>query len=660
MFLQSSSSTDQNLEERYGGERFIEEHLTAAATSYQQGFLPPLQHFLPAFQVNTSVSLLHRLASCLKVDSLLSKLGLSKSTFVRYFGVDVPKRAKYLYYGLSSTKIIFLLLSLFALFSIVRFEYFLQFLPFVVQFLCLFCMLVSSASALINYEHLDEFRVWSLVLNHYEPELETKNAEKKFQARWHLPYLGLFLSLILFIALQPFVSSLVIVFYFPLFVAVSWLSLMNSVRRVGLFEHLPASLFFISLAARNINGFSNAMDLIFVSLFNLSDYVPILEVPSFQFTAGTSVIFVSLEVCSLFQAAWILNVIVCCVRKGFLPTMTLLVTWSWLSLTFVSVQSLSSSSQVFYPLAVWLLLFLSPAFKELFSSALPIFFILFLLTRLGVGIDVYVACAVGYILSYYLLHKFLPTIFTVVKSFLFWFSVFGLLGSHFQKSHFTKPSNLKWDSFQNICVPSTETEAKLVASCRHLEGLAISWSGTVSEVRIVSLTNWPELILSSLPLPDELKNFISCQVGEKIPDCKRSDSSLQDYERCVLLAATLGKDRCSLDIWNVYKFVAEVSMDSNYWKLGQDSHSISLMLDNYFSSVALDLKEGSEITFEGILVGGIGTERPRVSATKMRCPGCEVPEVKSGGKNVNFSSAPYTKLVVSSLCTFFLGPTLVI
>ncbi|KAF2358511.1 Wolframin family, partial [Trinorchestia longiramus] len=99
--------------------------------------------------------------------------------------------------------------------------------------------------------------------------------------------------------------------------------------------------------------------------------------------------------------------------------------------------------------------------------------------------------------------------------------------------------DLKWTAFRNICVPSKNVEAETWIACQPLQGMLVSWSGEVVDVRVTSVTNWPKSLLSVLPLPEEVRNFVACRIGREVSPCNRVNMELVDYERCVLVTKIL-------------------------------------------------------------------------------------------------------------------------
>uniref|UniRef100_A0A6A7FU75 Wolframin-like isoform X1 n=1 Tax=Hirondellea gigas TaxID=1518452 RepID=A0A6A7FU75_9CRUS len=662
----SQMSQSATLEARYGGERFVEEHMTAAATSYHQGYLPPLQHFLPPFELPTqptsscSSFFIRTFASISSAVGIRNRwkdtqFAIATSKLVKYLGIDLIRKMKYWYYGMSSSKVIMLLLMISCLFSVIGNDNLVSLFPVAALCISLLCMMVCTCTVLVNYKHLDEFKVWSVVLKHYCQELSTETAEKKFQNRWCVPYLGMFCALIIFLSVTPLVTNLVLCLQFPILVIFSLLATSCSLHRVGVVEHVIFALHFVA---------SKVSILPIISEF-LNLYAPENALNYFTYLSSTNIeykIFDTLQLhidaFSIFHLDRIITIIACLIRKGWLGTVTLLVTLIWWSLVATTFYAIKRDDDVVYASVLWLVVIIFPILWDVISIGLPSLVLLLFCFQLNVAIEITVAILISYGVSHYFLQSFLPKVFLVLRQVVFWSSITGLLLANVYKVPKTSRIALKWEPYQNMCFPSTETEAQTVVACQGFEGLLVKWQGRVTSVSITSLSNWPEYFLPVLPVPDEVKDFISCKLGEGPRNCNRTTMGLEEYERCLLLLNVLGKDRCSLENWNTYTFEVALSIDSTYWKLGKQSNNVILNASNRFSKVALALSVGEMVEFEGILSKGVGTKAPSVRVIKMSCGHCQVPTAMIDFLDQRNTTPYHLSRAVSSICNFFLGPIL--
>lgn len=267
------------------------------------------------------------------------------------------------------------------------------------------------------------------------------------------------------------------------------------------------------------------------------------------------------------------------------------------------------------------------------------------------------AVLLSYIASQLLLQKYLPGPFRVIKTVILWTSIICMVaGGAYRPMSKDRRGDFKWTDFRNICVPSKVVEAETWIACQPLQGMLVSWSGEVVDVRVTSVTNWPKTLLSVLPLPEEVHNVVACRIGTEASPCNRVNMELVDYERCVLVSKILGKDRCVLDDWDMYVFSLTLAMDFANWKFGKEGMTIQVDFSHVFKESILNLKVGEQVDFEGILAEGVGTKSLNVRGTRLKCLHCS----ESRGQLADFStndSSFYVRAVVESLCQFFLNPT---
>lgn len=655
-----------SMETRYGGERFMEEHLTAAAASYYQGQLPPLQHFLPSFLISGSKPSqfidsfrLRTLYSFIfglmeDSDSFQNKICFVNS-FVKYLGIDVVRKLKYEYYGITGSKLIFLMLMMFSLFSIVRGESLLPILPLLVTSVCLLCMVLSSCTIISNYSSLDEFKIWSTVFKHYSPDLAAEAAEKKFQNGWFFSYFVLFFTFLLFLFVKPLVPILFLKFLLPVFVLLSLLSMSCSIRRVSVWEHFPLCSLLV---------YRGVPDLIEFMVEYCKDFLPQNVFQQINYFISHKHIWIFLNTINLelgvgtfLQCIWLVTAMFCFLRRGWMCGATLLMTASWASLTIESLSFWDVSSGALYSCLLWSTLFIWPLIWRIVKMSLPLVLLLLLCINCESSLQFTAGILATYITSHYVLMRCFANLHLVFRQVILWNCIIFLLAwSGRERYSRTNITNIKWDSYQNMCVPSHETEANTVLACRGIEGMLVAWQGTVTQVSITSLVNWPEYLLQFLPISEHLKESLVCQIGKEQNNCSRTEADLHQYERCVLLNTLYGKHRlCSLDNWNIYHFGLTISMDTTYWNINKETQKVILSLGDNYKSVVLSLTPGENIEFEGILKRGVGTKSLEVSGSKLKCNNCK--DVDSELLNHSFNSFSY-HASISSVFNFLLSPTI--
>lgn len=658
-----------SLESRYGGERFLEEHLTAAASSYYQGHLPPLQHFLPSFQLHSTrdkqgVMVSWIRCTCSKMTSFCTENNSSSTPSpyfcsapdkaVKYLGTDVVRKVKYMYYGMTFSRILLVLLAMLGLFSFTRKETLMVLFPCIVMLSSFACMMISTCAILINYRHLDEFKVWSLVFQHYCPELSTRAAEDKFQNRWFVPYLGMVASLLLILFVKPFVASSVLCFLLPLFVVFSLLASFCSFKRVGVWQHVVMWLHLISSS----NNFPPVVQEYFYNVIptEFHQFYHYIIQFKFEWNLWTGLIM-QFDVFSIFHVCWILTLLLCLLRKGSMSAANLLVTSVWCCWTLRSVNALTSPSEAAFPCILWFSVFVYPFVWKVVTATLPVMCLIYLSFENNYSYELVFGVVILYGICYIALLRYSSKFGWLVLQISFWMSISFLLASNFYHATEIQRNTLNWETYHTICDPSKQTEVKTILTCHKLEGTLINWHGTVTEVTVTSITNWPEYLLSLLPVPDNVRNRFACALGQPAPSCNRAELELHEYERCVVLTSVHGKDRCMLEQWNIYEFAVTVTMDSTYWKINKDSQGVVLILPNGFKDVAHALVRGETLEFEGTLSGGVGTKHLQVDVIKLKCSQCNV---RTTEEIVRLSNYLYLYEMGTSVLTFIFEPTLIV
>ncbi|XP_018017164.1 wolframin-like isoform X1 [Hyalella azteca] len=685
--LSEVSSEASTLEHKYGGERFLEEHLAAAAASYCQGHLPTLHQFLPSLSLcqerskerdtrpasspsapgsrdeETRPSLWQRLfesrllglQSSDETAACVSGASRALEKLVQFLGVEVMKKIRCWSYSMTYIKLSFLVIFIASFCSSIQRDSLARCLPPVMFFASLMSMMVSSATIFANYKFLDQFKVWSFLLKHHCSALCTDSAERKFRNRWHLPFIILFISLICFLISAPLVPNLLLSICLPVFGLMCLLSLECSFKRVDFVEHLPLVLFLVAQGA-NFNYLAD----------DLSQYLPASVGVYFDLLRHweaeyvlTETIHLNLSLASMCHMTAILWYIICCVKKGWLAFSTLMLSVIWSNLFLACLKSVYSPINLAYCSIIWSLLIFAPLIFSFVSSAAPAAALFFLGQYLAVRFDFLLAVIITFVILQQILEKYFPRTLKILKLIITCSVVIFFFGNTHLPASKEEIVHLNWNDYRNICVPSGNLEAETWIACQPLEGLKVRWSGEVVDVKVTDVTNWPQFFLTILPLPERVRKFIVCNIGQELTPCNRSNMKFLDYERCILIAQIRGKDRCSVANWDVYSFSLTLAMDSANWKLNKEGMMIQVDFKNFSPNSILSLGVSERVEFEGMLTEGVGSKSLRVKGTKLlrTADKSHEPEISRQRQQHEVS---YFIAAMSSIFDFFLKPTVVL
>lgn len=169
----------------------------------------------------------------------------------------------------------------------------------------------------------------------------------------------------------------------------------------------------------------------------------------------------------------------------------------------------------------------------------------------------------------------------------------------------SSPTSIAWPEYHSACVatPSISSEA----TCVHLCGLQVSWSGQVTSVRLVDRSNLLEDVVRLLPAWVLLLAPLPCILGKPYNSC-RPGTSLASGLVCRGRAHQGLKpwERCHLEQWTHYTYRVSVRMSAG--PMFGHEQLLHLELTN------IDRIElGRTVTFTGHLDNWVGGTVPRVT-----------------------------------------------
>ena len=210
-----------------------------------------------------------------------------------------------------------------------------------------------------------------------------------------------------------------------------------------------------------------------------------------------------------------------------------------------------------------------------------------------------------------------PTVKKVKKYVMIGFSVAAILPLLFVRvpSLSTKKSlELSAEDYQELCVAGeSEIIAPYQMRCHDFVGTRVNWTGTVSQVKVVSVENTPESVIKSLP--SLLAQPLYCIYGDPWPDCDAQTMSMKTLRHCKLL--TDSDQHCHLHRHDQLSLSLDLSV-------GEGKLSIGLEAGDSFRSRLLALNPGDEVQFVGTLLNA-GTASPKMKLRSLKCISRDLP-----------------------------------
>lgn len=175
-----------------------------------------------------------------------------------------------------------------------------------------------------------------------------------------------------------------------------------------------------------------------------------------------------------------------------------------------------------------------------------------------------------------------------------------------EETHMPPPPSeyLTWQRFYTHCGPQAwwkdNNKIKTQLKCAHLEGQAVAWEGTVTQVQITSVQNKPAWYINKY-LPAWLNRMVTCLYGERLETlfkCNNpNDHICTDYQN-ILKNSHLDK-KCSLHKWNTYEYEIHVKMSAGLLDKRQE---VILQAQHKFGNFTRRLAEGDQVHFYGTLI----------------------------------------------------------
>ena len=177
-------------------------------------------------------------------------------------------------------------------------------------------------------------------------------------------------------------------------------------------------------------------------------------------------------------------------------------------------------------------------------------------------------------------------------------------------------SSLKWQEYRDSCL--TPTSPHLAATCTHLSGLQVAWSGQVAKVQLHKRSNLVEELVKALP-DTFLQLFpLTCFIGERYKHCP---STLPSALSPSSLVCRLRREKhlpawktCHLERWATYSYSITMRMAAAAI-FGGKEELVKLEVEGM--PRLADMAEGTLLEFAGQLRQSLEAPNPSVTITHM-------------------------------------------
>ncbi|XP_023029116.2 wolframin ER transmembrane glycoprotein wfs1 [Leptinotarsa decemlineata] len=628
----SEEETDWSQKSDCSNEKLTEDHIVSAAVDYSHGQLPLVNQILclsdPNLKALDHIPFVYRsvLHPLLALKILYYKL-------VRFLG---QKTLPFLYPLVKSELHIVVLMAAYVFFSS---DNVLYFLPMLVYYTSFFVMVCATFQMLQNQREFIDFRLWSgLFLCYSGGSLNAEETEHQYIRNNMKPYGQFFLSFLINLLVYPVISEqwipqseLTIVTFLLTFTTL--LGFMPKHRSKTVFDPLVLFSFAVNVLAK----YPYETDPVVTQGWRFLE----LKIPTFP----SYVIGNGIEFCISFRFVLYASIPLIFLRVAYRQrwrgTYKMLiphcVTLAWLQICIISSQGATMFGLLRGTLAlVGVVLFLPlvgitsvilpvvAVTKWIITSNLIYTVCVFvILSTLGMGIC-YV-CAQ----TRYKKYTAIIQIVLMVLAFLVLInsSARDQVDGYFEEAK--SPQELSWNVFQRFCHQPVWQEENFAVSqikCADLDGSRVHWSGYISDIKVMSISNTYKRLFDRFP--SRLSRNLYCLFGEETEsDCERVPDIVK--EDCMtFFDAIRSVSRCSLRKYNKYTFEIVLKMDTGIWGKATEA---SLVAPDSLKNFVLKLRPTDEIWFKGTLFnneiigadGILGGSKPHIDLEELGCVSCQ-------------------------------------
>ncbi|XP_037947446.1 wolframin isoform X2 [Teleopsis dalmanni] len=530
-------------------------------------------------------------------------------------------------------------------------------LPTCIYYICIGVMMWSTCKMLKSKQDFVDFRIWSgLFLSYGNHNIEADISENRFLKNNMKPYVYFFCGFICSMIVYPLVptgwiphSELTIIS--GIFVFVSLLAFMYCSS-----TYFPDWITLISFGINVLAKYPYEMDEVVTTGWRFLD----LKVPNFSsFVIGNGI-----EFCLNCRTALYLLI------PGFLTQLAKRSHWNgvfsyliphcvtlcWLHMCISSSQSATMFGVMRATLGLAGILLFLPLFG-IVSLLIPVFVAIDYVgvTNANIRFGSTVLCGVVAVLGSCFMalnrttQKYVTMLQVLVCLVAACVLTYPYMTSNFKdESRFgdieslSKPTmpfdanDLSWQRFFKICDQSAlgpQNRIKKQLRCATLDGIKVTWVGTVSQVQISRASNKYEKFISKY-LPNWLGNLLRCSFGTRLSseiDCDFENDPLCSDLLSILKSNQLDA-KCTLNKYNVYEY--EVLVKMSFGLLSKEA-DVVLQANYKFNNFTQALTVGDRIHFHGTLLNSrilptgliishmLGSTLPHVQLIAIECIICK-------------------------------------
>jgi len=202
----------------------------------------------------------------------------------------------------------------------------------------------------------------------------------------------------------------------------------------------------------------------------------------------------------------------------------------------------------------------------------------------------------------------------------------------------SETDTLPWDRFHALCAqPVNEQPNKIKAQlrCSHLNGMPVTWEGSIAKVEISRVSNILEDVIANY-LPVWLGRLLRCVHGENISQHFRCDPKLDaqcEEWRSVIKTLKAQSGSCTLQRWNRYEYelLVKVGIKKTSRLLGRSTSTttdVILRAHHDFGNFTRLLSEGDVVAFYGTLHNSrLLADSVQVQLKTIECVNCRSPDL---------------------------------
>ncbi|XP_022210632.2 wolframin [Drosophila obscura] len=531
-----------------------------------------------------------------------------------------------------------------------------QLVPLISYYFSVGMMIWATCKMLKTKQQFVDFRIWSgLFLRYGDNNIDAGIAEKRFLRNNMKPYVYYFGAFICNLIVYPLVADGWMPHSELTIISGAFTLLTMGVSMYASSDLLPNWVVVVSFAVNVLAKYPYEMDKVVTSRWRFLD----LRKPTFS----TFVIGNGIEFCLNCRTALYLLIPVLLVimakRSRWHGVYTHLiphcVTLCWLQVCIATSQSATMFGVIRGTLVLAGLVLFLPLFGMV-ALLVPVFVAI---KSLGLASEqlhwggVAIASILIMVVSYLLAmnratQKYITILQLIMGLTMACVLVFPYMTSSFKDTprfnalprvglhSLSDADSLTWDRFHSLCALPFQEEPNRIKSqlrCFHLNGMPVTWQGSVTKVEIAKVSNMFEDLVANY-LPGWLGRAVRCAHGEDISQnfqCNRKlDDQCDEWQR-VIKTVNARTGSCTLQKYNRYEYelLVKVGSSSGSRLLGRTTSSeVVLKAHHDFGNFTRQLSQGDTVLFYGTLHHTrMRTNDVQVLLKTIECRDCKSPEL---------------------------------